>query len=118
MVEELLQEKDPWSDKLVELTQCLPLYGAWMDSVTVERQMASASQRAAGGAGSMPVMVHILGRTTSVNKTSQFVASLEDSGTFGDIVFDSTISGVDSVVGDTVMKFKLSVALSTSGGEL
>lgn len=114
LVKELLEERDPWSEKFVELSQCLPLYGAWMDSVTVERQKvasprANASSRSAV---SSSVMAHIAGRVTTVDKASQFIANLEDSSTFGDIVFNSAISGKDSVVGDTILNFKFSVAVS------
>ena len=45
LVEELLQEQKPWSDKLVELSQCMPLYGAWMDTITVEHQKRIRSQQ-------------------------------------------------------------------------
>ena len=38
LVEELLKEQDPWSHKLVDLSDCLPSYGAWMDSITIARQ--------------------------------------------------------------------------------
>lgn len=114
LVKELLEERDPWSEKFVELSQCLPLYGAWMDSVTVERQKAGPSGANANlrGAVSSSVMAHIAGRVTTVDKASQFIANLEDSRTFGDIVFNSAISGKDSVVGDTIMNFKFSVAVS------
>ncbi len=119
-MQELLHERGAWSEKFVELSQCLPLYGAWMDSVTVERQKVNASPRANANprsAGSSSVMAHISGKVTTVNKASQFIASLEDSRTFGDIVFDSAVSATDSVVGDTILNFKLSVAVPKSGGE-
>lgn len=114
LVKELLQERDPWSEKFVELSQCLPLYGAWMDSVTVERQKVNASPGAnanSRSAGSYSVMAHISGKVTTVDKASQFIANLEDSRTFGDIIFNSAVSGTDSVVGDTILNFKFSVAV-------
>jgi len=114
LVKELLQERDPWSEKFVELSQCLPFYGAWMDSITVERQKVAVSSKAkpsSKGAERSSVMAHISGKVTTVDKASQFIASLEDSRTFGDIVFNSAISGMDSAIGDTILSFKLSVAV-------
>lgn len=118
LVRELLQERDPWSEKFVELSQCLPLYGAWMDSLTVERQKGASSRASAGRAMTFPVTAHIAGKVVTVDKASQFIANLEDSSTFGDIIFNSAISGTDSVVGDDILNFKFSVAVLDQSEEL
>ena len=120
LVKELLQERDPWSEKFVELSQCLPLYGAWMDSVAVERKklVTPGGSTSSKGAVSFPVTAHIAGKVTTVDKASQFIANLEDSRTFGDIVFNSAISGTDSVVGDEILNFKFSVAVADQAERL
>ena len=120
LVEELLQEQKPWSDKLVELSQCMPLYGAWMDSVTVEHQRGALAPAAPGSTVSRPatpVVAHVAGTVVSVDKISQFVASLENSETFGNIIFNSAISEVDKVGNnDTIINFKLSVEILALSG--
>lgn len=94
LVKELLEEKTTWSNKLVDLCQCLPRSGIWIDGVTVDRQRTQAGtarSRTANpqDAGTQQVMVQISGSVVSVDKVSQFVANLEDSRTFGNVVFDS-----------------------------
>lgn len=120
MVEELLQEQKPWSDKLVELSECMPLYGAWMDSITVEHQRAVSAPVAPGSPVSRPaspVVAHVSGTVVSVDKISQFVASLEDSETFGNIIFNSAISEEDTIGNNgTIINFKLSVEILTLSG--
>ncbi len=120
LVEELLQEQKPWSDKLVELSQCMPLYGAWMDSITVEHQRGVSAPVAPGSPASRaagPVVAHVSGSVVSVNKISQFVASLENSETFGNIIFNSATSEVDKIGNnDTIINFKLSVEILALSG--
>lgn len=94
LVKELLEEKTTWSNKLVDLCQCLPRSGIWIDGVTVDRQgtqAGTARSRTANpqDVGTQQVMVQISGSVVSVDKVSQFVANLEDSRTFGNVVFDS-----------------------------
>ncbi len=120
LVEDLLQERKPWSDKLVELSQCMPIYGAWMDSITVEHQKGAQMPVAAGGPvgrSARPVVAHVSGSVVSVDKISQFVASLEDSETFGNIIFNSTAVGAENIGNETnVLAFKLSVEILALGG--
>jgi Tfp pilus assembly protein PilN len=94
VVQELLQEKSTWSDKLVELYECIPNYGVWMDMLTIEYKN---NQRQTPGVKTVSmstkeIMVYISGTVTSVDKVSEFLASLEDSETFGNVVFDSVSS--------------------------
>jgi Tfp pilus assembly protein PilN len=96
LVKELLEEKTTWSNKLVDLCQCLPRSGIWIDGVTVDRQRTQAGTGTARSrtanpqdVGTQQVMVQISGSVVSVDKVSQFVANLEDSSTFGNVVFDS-----------------------------
>jgi Tfp pilus assembly protein PilN len=120
LVEELLQEKTTWSDKLVELAQCLPQHGAWINTLTVERQkpapgtpQATPPQPGAPPAepAPQPVIAYVEGSVVSVEQISQFVAELEGSATFGNIFFDSATVDTDEAKASPFMAFKLSVEL-------
>jgi len=117
LVQGLLQEQDPWSHKLVELSQCLPSYGAWMDTITIERQDSKTSGRSGNSeiAGTEPVIAYVSAGVVSIDKITQFVANLEDSSTFGTVIFDSANVKPDVIGNDTIMDFKLSVAVPPSG---
>ena len=120
LVEELLREQKPWSDKLVELSQCMPLYGAWMGTITVEHQKptpSSVTPVSPKGEVAGPVVAHVSGSVVSVDKISQFVASLENSETFGNIIFNSATKEVGDFGNDTTIDFKLSVEILALGGK-
>lgn len=112
VVEELLHERKTWSDKLIELSDCLPGYGAWMNTLTIER--AKERTRANEQPTLQPIIAYVSGGCKSVDKISQFVARLETSDTFGNVMFDSATT--DVVDGDTVVTFKVAVELLGSGG--
>lgn len=112
LVQELLHEQSVWSDKLVELAECLPNYGAWIDTLTIERPKSrTPASSAAPESAPSPVVAHIKGYCISVDKVSQFVGSLENSDIFGSIVFDSATT--DAAGDETFVNFKFSVALPT-----
>jgi len=94
LVKELLEEKATWSDKLVELCQSLPQDGIWIDGLNIDRQeiqQKSGTEKSEGSETGY-LLVEILGSVVSVDKVSQFVANLEESETFGNVVFDSATS--------------------------
>lgn len=113
LVEELLREQAIWSNKLVELCQCLPQYGAWVDMLTVERQTDSRS-RAAQPANTAveSITAYVAGDVVSIDTVSQFVGRLENSETFGNIVFDSAAANAGGMA-DDMFTFKLSVEILT-----
>lgn len=129
LLEELLQEQITWSDKLVDLAECLPQYGTWIDSLNIERQEPEARPVAKAAAKSQnipekkrpePIVVYITGSAVSVDKVSQFVANLEESRTFSNIVFDSASTNVARAAitdDDSLVTFKLAVEITSSGQE-
>ena len=111
LVKELLEEKTTWSDKLVELCQRLPQSGIWIDGFNIDRQKV---QRKSGEGSpkdieTEQIMVQIVGSVVSVDKVSQFVANLEESETFGNVVFDSATSV--GPAGDGLLSFRLTVQI-------
>jgi len=112
LVEELLREQVIWSDKLVELCQCLPQHGSWIDMLTVER--ASSGSRAAQPANTTggSITAYVAGDIVSIDKVSQFVGRLENSETFSNIIFDSATT-LASGMADDMFTFKLSVEILT-----
>ena len=112
LVEELLQEKASWSDKFIELSRCLPQYGAWVNSLTVERPTTSRP--------TLPeaIVADISGDIASIDKVSQFVASLEDSDTFGSIIFDTVVYNPAKAGTEAPATFGFSVEIVKSKGDL
>jgi len=123
VVQELLQEKSTWSDRLVELYECVPRYGVWMDMLSIEYQ--ESQRRTTPGAKPVDaepksIMVYISGTVTSVKKVSEFLASLEDSETFGNVIFDSVSSSRNTpgVIGDSSISFRIGVQILVPGEEV
>jgi len=110
VVKELLQEKSTWSDKLAELNQYLPRDGIWIDGITIEHE--KKTQIPVPGApvstGDEPVMVDVSGETVSVDKVGQFVANLEDSRAFGNVIFDSATTDTQRRSKNSLIAFKFS----------
>ena len=124
LVEELLLEKAAWSDKFIELSQSLPQYGAWMNTLTVERPAATrqtaapgAATAAAPGAATAtapkmePLVADITGDVASIDKVRQFVGKLEDSDTFGNIIFNSVVYEPTKVGTQSPVSFEFSVEI-------
>ena len=118
LVKELLEEKTAWSDKLVELCQHLPQNGIWIDGLTIDRQKVQrkpgAEKSKNGDVEAEQIMIEIVGSVVSVDKVSQFVANLEESETFGNVVFDSATSsaagpGVGPYSSEGLISFRLTV---------
>ena len=93
LVEELLQEKTSWSDKFVKLSQCLPQYGAWVNTLTVERSQVTRQPSVPGGPApsAEPIIADLSGDVATIDRVRQFVGNLEDSDTFGNIIFDKVV---------------------------
>ena len=116
LVQELLQEKITWSDKLIELFQCLPQDGARMESLTVEHKQAGVTRgrgrnQAEGQAIPKSTTAYVSGNARSIDKVDQFVARLEDSPTFGNIVFDSVVNEPNNIRGGPPISFRLAVEI-------
>ncbi len=120
VVKELLREKSTWSDKLAELNQYLPRDGIWMDGITIEHQRNLQVPAPEGpiNTGFEPVMVNISGETVSVDKVGQFVANLEDSRIFGNVIFDSAKTDTQQSGKDSFIAFKLSAQVLAPGSDL
>ena len=114
LVEELLLEKAAWSDKFIELSQSLPQYGAWINTLTVKRP-ATTRQAVAPGAAAAPKMeplvADIAGDVASIDKVRQFVGKLEDSDTFGNIIFNSVVYEPTKVGTQSPVSFGFSVEI-------
>ena len=117
LVEELLRENAMWSDKLVELTQRIPRNGVWINGLSIGRSGARSGGRrgAAGSPGSGPIVVNITGTVVSVDKMSQFVANLEESETYGDVVFENASSDPKKDGGESLISFTLTVQILAPG---
>ncbi len=120
VVQELLQEKSTWSGKLVELHKCIPRYGVWMTAVTIEykKNQQRPSRGAPTDVEAEVILVYLSGVAVSVDKVSEFLASLEDSETFSNVVFDSAsgglaIPGIDS---SSYKTFRIGVQILVPGG--
>jgi Tfp pilus assembly protein PilN len=120
LVKELLQENVTWSDKLFELCQCLPRNGAWLEGVTIERDRAGQRTRrvdvrtpGAEAPSVVPLTAKITGGAVSVDKVRQFVASLEDSETFNNVVLDSVSSRSARSDVDSFISFEVTVEIVT-----
>ena len=120
VVQELLQEKSTWSGKLVELHGCIPRYGVWMTALTIEYK--KNQQRPSSGAptnvATEVIMVYLSGVAVSVDKVSEFLASLEDSETFSDVVLDSASGGpnVPGSYSSSYKTFRIGVQILVPGG--
>ncbi|MBD3183202.1 hypothetical protein GF312_12980 [Candidatus Poribacteria bacterium] len=124
LVKELLQEKSTWSDKLAELCQYLPDNEIWLNELIIERKKEEITQVAKNqnDPNAKPtiinkVQVQILGSAISVEKVSQFVAFLEDSQTFDNIVFDSTGNNSRGAEVDPFKSFSLTFEIVNNAGE-
>lgn len=120
VVQELLQEKSTWSGKLVELHECIPRYGVWMTALTIEykKSQRQPSSGAPTNVEAKVIMVYLSGVAVSVDKVSEFLASLEDSETFSDVVFESA-SGGPAVPGSdssSYKTFRIGVQIIVPGG--
>ncbi len=121
VVKELLREKSTWSDKLAELNQYLPRDGIWMDGITIEHERKVQVPTPEGtpvSTGVEPVMVNISGETISVDKVGQFVANLENSRIFGNVIFDSAKTDTQQSGKDSFIAFKLSAQVLSPGADL
>lgn len=121
VVKELLREKSTWSDKLAELNQYLPRDGIWMDGITIEHErkvQVPAPEGPPVSTGVEPVMVNISGETISVDKVGQFVANLENSRIFGNVIFDSAKADAQQSGKDSFIAFKLSAQVLAPGADL
>ena len=116
LVAELLQEKASWSDKFIELSECLPQYGAWVSSLSVERQV-SRQAPASGSQAMLPIKADLLGDVASIDKVRQFVANLEDSDTFGSIIFDKVVYEPAKAGTESPVSFGFSVEIVQSKGD-
>jgi len=118
LVKELLQENATWSDKLFELAQCLPRDGAWLDGLTIERRRGTQRARTPNATNTEPepILAQISGGVTSVDKVRQFVASLEDSETFGNVALDSVSSRPMMAGVGPHIAFSITVEVLTSVG--
>ncbi len=122
LVAELLQEKASWSDKFIELSRCVPQYGAWVRTLTVERPQAARRAVAPGQPGAAaprvdPVLADISGDVASIDKVSQFVAKLEESDTFGTITFDTMTNDPAKAGTESPVSFTFSVEILNSKGD-
>ena len=117
LVEQLLKEKATWSDKLVELYECLPQSGIWLDSLSIDRQKATLRLSSAGAENveAEMIMVNISGNVISVDKVRQFVANLEESDTFYNVVLDSAASTSMGLSGGSLMQFRITVQILVPG---
>jgi Tfp pilus assembly protein PilN len=124
LVKELLQEKTTWSDKLMELYDRLPKGSFWIDNLNVEREKASAqaAQRPSRGSPEnvveiSKIKVSMSGGATSVDNMSKFVANLEESEIFSDVILNTAKS--DSAVegGASVISFQIEFQILTPGGQ-
>lgn len=121
VVKELLREKSTWSDKLAELNQYLPRDGIWMDGITIEHEKKAQVPVPEGppvSTGVEPVMVNISGETVSVDRVGQFVANLENSRIFGNVIFDSAKTDTQQGNKDSFIAFKLSAQVRAAGADL
>ena len=120
VVKELLREKSTWSDKLAELNQYLPRDGIWMDGITIEHEKKVQVPVPEGpvSTGVEQVMVNISGETVSVDKVGQFVANLENSRIFGNIIFDSAKADTQQFGKNPFIAFKLSAQVLSPGADL
>ncbi len=120
VVQELLQEKSTWSSKLVELHRCIPRYGVWMTAVTIEykKNQRRPPSGAPTGVEAEVIMVYLSGVAVSVDKVSEFLASLEDSETFSNVVFDSASGGlaVPGIDSSSYKTFRVGVQILVPGG--
>jgi Tfp pilus assembly protein PilN len=129
MVQGLLQEKSVWSDKLNDLYQCLPENGIWLDQLTLEQQKTEVNsqppaqesekqnsnaqqpgQQLVEKVSKTPMMLKIIGTSTSVDRLSEFIANLEGSWSFRNVVFGSTIKGTEAKSNkEVLMSFNFTV---------
>jgi Tfp pilus assembly protein PilN len=115
LVKELLQENATWSDKLFELCQCLPPEGAWLDSLNIERASQRRRRTTTGSTSDNPVLAEISGGVTGVDKVRQFVANLEDSETFDNVVLESVTSHEARTGVGSSISFKVTVEILALG---
>ena len=121
LAEQLLKGRATWSDKLVELYRCLPPDGVWINGLSIAAQEVkpTARQRLPQGTPqdteTGPIVVQISGNVISVNEMSRFVANLEDSNIFGDVVLESVTKRASLTDSDSLMSFKLTVQILSPG---
>jgi len=121
LVKELLQEKTTWSDKLMELYERLPKGSVWMDSLTIEREKATAQMPSRVPSedvvGASKINVSISGGATSVDNMSKFVANLEESEIFGNVILNTAKSDSATKGGASVISFEITLQILTPGGQ-
>ncbi len=115
LVKELLHQNATWSDKLFELCQCLPREGAWLEDLIIGTGKPGQRTRSTSPGVAEPITAQIVGAAVSVDKVRQFVASLEDSETFNNVVLDSVSSRSMRSDFDTSISFKITVNVLTLG---
>jgi Tfp pilus assembly protein PilN len=118
LVKELLEENTIWSNKLMELARNLPRDGAWIDNLSIERDNRQQQRSQPRGRNATqqnssqdimePVTVRVSGSVISVDTLSEFVANLEDSETFTNVVLES-VGGQSSGENELYKNFRLSV---------
>ena len=117
LVQELLKEKTAWSGKLFKLYQHLPSYGIWIDSLNIQHQrVAQSPSSGATQAGSGTISVSIVGIAVSIDTITQFIANLEESETFSNVVLNSIAGGSTSPAGGSFISFNLAVQIQARGG--
>ena len=118
LVKELLEERTTWSDKLAELCENLPQNGIWIDGLTFEREEITKKAPAKTAAGkavppkkSIRTTAYVSGTVVSVDKMSEFVANLENSRMFKNVVFDSAATTGGQSGGNAPIAFDLSLGV-------
>jgi len=137
MVQGLLEEKSNWSDKLIDLYKCLPENGVWIDQINMEQQKAevaaqpiekgseqdsgkksekqpnnAAVQQATARSQKSPIFLKVMGTAVSINKISEFISNIENTSIFENVVFGSTIKGMESKINnETLMSFNFTVQI-------
>lgn len=116
LVQELLKEKSNLSSRLNDLYKCIPDNNIWIDNIKIEHQeeVQNTVDTTEQKAQEKPivkdsVIFNISGTAVSVDNVSNFIANLEDSSIFNNIVFGSSIKGVKTPLGDEIMSFNFSV---------
>lgn len=145
LVQELLKEKTDLSDKIYALYQCIPSSDVWIDALNVkhqkkeekavakkeekqestqeEKKETTPNDQAKGSSVEIQaqedlILFDISGVATSVDNISQFIANLEDSEIFENVVFGSTIKGVKTPLGNELMSFSFTVQVMVPNIEL
>jgi Tfp pilus assembly protein PilN len=119
LVKELLEERTTWSDRLTELFYYLPPNGIWIEGLTINREKLKQNT-----VGPKPneeeieqIVAQISGNAVSVDRVSEFIGNLEESKTFGNIVFDSASADSPKASNSSFMSFRFRVQVLKGSSE-